>query len=466
MYYIFPKFSGRARGKTDTTPNPPPHTIQSRGRCQIEVGPHVFAETSFYEVQYLPPAPAGSFIHSWQSPYSAYAPYGQQNAYAASPVPIQTTSPLLSSLTSVTTITPALINQVNAAAASNPTLANLLQLAAAGKASPEQLKTLGLLIQSLAAPESSEALSSAANLLSSVQPYPPPVAANTSVKDFDLVLQYHETSSERWIIPRGPVICEKVADGRTPDFVYDIILTLALKVPKQPQSSAEAADTDKSPSQVVSMRLKRPPPALWETIWRWVGGEEKLKENRLILDDLKQQNRVYLAHRLPQNALLMQLQNAAAPQYAMKSIKPGPVVAPRAKRKPVQRKPTQPASAAPQALGSAATSSKPTGTEALASGSSNAPPPEAKRRKIMKPPPSQIRCVSCQQTDVPLILGGRFCRPCVDTGKATAVYVPYRPPQYAYPAPHIAPAAPVTASATTGSAPPPPHIANDAKKKQ
>lgn len=54
---------------------------------------------------------------------------------------------------------------------------------------------------------------------------------------------------------------------------------------------------------------------------------------------------------------------------------------------------------------------------------------------------SQIRCISCSQTDVPLILGGRkhssiflflpdctyifsgFCRPCVDGGKAIGATV-------------------------------------------
>jgi hypothetical protein len=192
---------------------------------------------------------------------------------------------LLSSLTSVTAITPTLINQVNAAAASNPTLANLLQLAAAGKGSPEQLKTLGLLIQSLATPESSEALSTAANLMkASAQP---PVPVNNSVKEFDLVFQYHETSYERWILPRGPVICEKVADTRTADLAYDIVLTMALQPPKVAPSSAEAVATEKPPSQIVTIRLKRPPPMIWEIIWKWVGGEEKLNENRVILDNLK-----------------------------------------------------------------------------------------------------------------------------------------------------------------------------------
>ncbi|KAJ7103321.1 hypothetical protein B0H15DRAFT_975624 [Mycena belliarum] len=410
MYHIFPKFSGRGRGKLDASPVPPPHTIQSRGRCQIEIGPHIFTETSFFEVRYLlPGSAASSSIYSWQSPY-------------------------------VTDITPALINQVNAAAAANPTLANLLQLAAAGKASPEQLQTLGLLIQSLSVPESPEALSSAANLMSSLaQPYTPPVAASPPAKDFDLVLQYHETQTERWTIPRGPVICEKVADTRIPDLAYDIILTLALQVPKQPESSAGAADANKPTSQVVSMRLKRPPPALWETIWRWVGGEDKLKENRIILDDLK----------------------AVAPQYVMRPIKPGPIIAPRAKRKPAQRKPPQVAanpSATSQASGSAAAASSSTS----APGSSGTTQPDAKRRKVTKQPHNEIRCVSCQQADVPLILGGLlksgtgFCRP---------------PPQYTYPVQSTAPTAHVSASSFTGYTPsqPPPQppavVSNEQQNK-
>ncbi|KAJ7361526.1 hypothetical protein DFH08DRAFT_377014 [Mycena albidolilacea] len=472
MYSAFPRFSGRVRGKPDHLV-PAPHTMRGIGRCQIEIGPHSFADTSFYEVQYLPPAPAttSSLIQSpWQPQYT---PYGQQNAQATSaPVAQHTTSPLLSSLSSMSSISPSLINQVNSAAASNPTLANLLQLAAAGKGSPEQLKTLGLLIQSLATPESSEALSSAANLAqSSAQPFTPPATATTSVKEFDLVFQYYETSYERWILPRGPVICEKVADTRTPGLTYDIVLTMALQPPpKAAQSSVAVVDTESPSSQVVTIRLKRPPPAIWETIWKWVGGEEKLNENRKILDGLKKQtDRVYLAHRIPENSLLTQLRNASASTYVMKSIKPGPVVAPRPKRKPAQRKPTQPIpalqfSTTPQISGAAVASSGTsflTPTTAVPAQSSTTGEPDAKRIKVAKPKPATplvaIRCVSCQQTDVPLILGGRFCRPCVDSGKATTVYVPYRPPQAQYQVQRDIPVAPVYAQPrNTGALAPPP----------
>ncbi|KAF8215999.1 hypothetical protein K438DRAFT_1954682 [Mycena galopus ATCC 62051] len=450
----------RGRGKPDAVP--PPHTIQFRGRCQIEIGPHIFSETSFYEVQYLPPAPppTPSFIQSsWQPAQYSYAPYAPQNAQAASQASVaqQTTSPLLSSLASMSSISPALINQVNAAAASNPTLSNLLQLAAAGKGTPEQLKTLGLLIQSLATPESSEALSSAANLAqSSPQPFPPPppVPAPTAVKEFDLVFQYYDTAHERWIFPRGPVICEKVADTRTTGLTYDIVLTMALQLPPNAAQPSAAVDTEKPSLQVVIIRLKRPPPAIWETIWKWVGGEEKLNANRKYLDDLKKQTeRVYLAHRIPENSLLTQLRNATASNYAMKSIKPGPVVVPRPKRKPAQRKPAQPTPATPQASGSGTQApraavvspSNPFLAPGTASGSTSGQP-DPKRIKVSKPGAlPEIRCVSCQQTDVPLILGGRFCRPCVDSGKATTVYVPYKPPQAQYQSQQNIPVAPVYA---------------------
>ncbi|KAJ7170086.1 hypothetical protein C8R46DRAFT_1091085 [Mycena filopes] len=461
MYFVFPRFSGRVRGKPEAVP--PPHTLHFRGRCQIEIGPHVFSETSFYEAQYLPtPTAPPSTQSSWQSsPYnSSYVPYGLGGQV---PVP-QNTSPLLSSLSSVTAITPNLINQVNAAAASNPTLANLLQLAAAGKGTAEQLKTLGLLVQSLASPESSEAISAANSMpSSSAQPYPP-VAPTVSVKEFDLVFQYYETAHERWVLPRVPVICEKVADTRTPGLTYDIVLTMALPSPRVAEIGVDAGKL--LPQVVTTIRLRRPPPAIWETIWRWVGGEDKFKENRILIDNLKKNTeRAYLAHQIPQNSLLAQLQNATASNYVMKPIKPGPVVVPKAKRKPAQRKPPQPAQpqTAPQASGSgipaatwASTSTLPPATATSIQGSSAPTPPDPKRRKTSKPKQTlPLRCVSCQQTDVPLILGGRFCRPCVDSGKATTVYVPYKPQQNAYQ--QNMPVAPVYAQAAArqNTLPPP-----------
>ncbi|KAJ7925990.1 hypothetical protein B0H13DRAFT_2567061 [Mycena leptocephala] len=406
-----------------------------------------------------------------------FVPWNPQAASQA-PVVQHSTSPLLSSLTSVTAITPTLINQVNAAAASNPTLANLLQLAAAGKGSPEQLKTLGLLIQSLATPESSEALSTAANLMkASAQP---PVPVNNSVKEFDLVFQYHETSYERWILPRGPVICEKVADTRTADLAYDIVAP----------SSAEAVATEKPPSQIVTIRLTSAANDMGDYLE--VGGwEEKLNENRVILDNLKVKGflcklTIYLSYILETNGEIifgasntpeltpntaskreMQvLHFAAASNHVMKSIKPGPVVAPKPKRKPAQRKPTV---FAVQPL----LHLRPPGLPLLLLLPLRVPhlwlqrplrprpapfhtnQPDPKRRKVLsKPKPTvpSLRSMRVLQADGCSAHPGRnqlvgFCRPCVDSGKATTVYVPYKPPQHPYQAQQNIPVAPVYAQA-------------------
>jgi len=40
------------------------------------------------------------------------------------------------------------------------------------------------------------------------------------------------------------------------------------------------------------------------------------------------------------------------------------------------------------------------------------PPPKKKRRSKVAPSLPKIACVACGHTDVPLIMGGRYCRPC------------------------------------------------------
>ncbi|KAK0455999.1 hypothetical protein EV421DRAFT_1895266 [Armillaria borealis] len=328
---FFPKFSSRSRGGKSSDISPPAHTIQSRGRCDLEVGPHIFSGTTFSEVHYLSSQPPSQVPQSYQ-PYqstssannSSWTSYGNTystNAPQAPPQPneSQSSAPLLSSLSSVTIITPALIHQVNSAASSNPTLANLLQLAAAGKASPDQLQTLGLLIQSLA---HSPAVMSQ-NAMPSPS-YPPPPA-----KEFDLVFEFQETSSERWILPRGPALCERKIDSSVTDAAYDIIITTCLA----PYVGFY---------EVVTFRLIKAPLPVWDMVSRWVGGEEKMKESRVILDQLMKNRRPrsYLGHQLLPGSLLTQLQNANTSPYAMKLLKPGQSSGSRSRRKPAQRKPS------------------------------------------------------------------------------------------------------------------------------
>ncbi|KAL0951517.1 hypothetical protein HGRIS_008202 [Hohenbuehelia grisea] len=537
---VFPKFSSKGKGKAADVV-PPPHTPYFRGRCDLEIGPLIFPDTAIYEVHYLPVYSPTDQRPS--APYSSvYTPYGQQ---AAQPTPAVASSPLLSSLSSLTHITPNLINKVNSAAATNPTLANLLQLAANGGASGDQLKTLGLLIQSLASTDM--ASGSSAPSTAQAQPAPSP---QIPLKEFDFVLEFQDIPHERFLFPRSPVVCERLADSDARSYSSDVTITFGVPFekpapPPPPDGTTPGADTTKgvTPSQVVALRIHKASPAVWDTLSRWTGDAEKMKSNREILDKIKEPERVYLAHRLSEGPLLSLLQAAAAPTFTMKSIDPAKGGATKPRRRPAKPKqatdkdkekektprhkaqapsvtivpaknvpqasysPAAPAPAPPPSSSnphsvmsimsltsptvpttilslapptrtqapSAPTPTPPTytapvytppvytpptytpppthpppqqqtythptaGVLSLAPNTilslappghvahpppshrpSPAAPPPAKKKRTTQPKAPVMRvlsCHSCGQTDVPLVLGGRFCRPCVDNGKA------------------------------------------------
>ena len=199
-------------------------------------------------------------------------------------------APFISSLAEVTSITPVLIHRVNTAASANPILSNLLQLAAAGNASPDQLKTLGLLIQSLAnmedLPVAAALLQQPPSTLVHHQKSPP-------VKDFDLVLEFREAPGERWVFPRVSVYGEQIPTPSTTNSSQDVLLTTcipfsvandaALNVSQQPGLETS---TESSVQQIATLRLKEAPSAIWDTIYRWIGGEDKMRSNKVQIDSL------------------------------------------------------------------------------------------------------------------------------------------------------------------------------------
>ncbi|KAG5353659.1 hypothetical protein C0989_003796 [Termitomyces sp. Mn162] len=418
LYSAFPRFSSRVRGGKATDPAPP-HTIQTRGKCDLEIGPHIFTDTIFYEVHYLPPQPSSvgltsqlTTTGSWQTQTSYAAPS------QSSIVPTNTaksSTPLASNLTSVTTITPALINQVNSAASSNPTLANLLQLAAAGLATSDQLKTLGLLIQSLATSEINQAVPSSLAATPTLPPLPT-VTPIAPVKEFDLVLEFRENPNERWVFPRGLVTCERTtklpavnASSRT--VIKTCLPSSNLVTPEiipMPGQAGPSVSPMVEVPQVVTFILEKTPLAVWDTISRWAGNQEKMQENKVKLDAMKPTEHVYLGYRLSEGPLLNQLQIASAPTYTMKSLKTVTTTAMRAKRK-VTSRPKAATQQIDQRLQDTAPIDK--------------PPTKRKRtsHQTERPLPTPIQCVSCKNQDVPLILGGRFCRPCVEAGHTTTI---------------------------------------------
>lgn len=301
----FPKFSSRARGNKD--PAPPPHTIQTRGRCDLVIGPHIFPDTVFYEVHYLPPqgSQPSSFPTQpqaanpfWQSS-SSYTTSYPQNVTAGSgaqtPQTDSTTvatpfksvsSSSLNSIPSSITLTPNLIQQVNSAASSNPILANLLQIAASGKATQDQLKTLGLLIQSFATLSSTSSTTQAQPALSTFLSLASYQRASIlpPVKEFDLVFEFRETPNDRWFIPRVPVYTERKPPPEQPNDL-DISLLTCVPFNADKTSQIEGQTTTEKPVQYpVTFILKNAPFTIWETIWRWIGGEEKNKANKVELE--------------------------------------------------------------------------------------------------------------------------------------------------------------------------------------
>ena len=153
---VFPKFVSKSKGKNQAElPQPPPHTLRFVSKCDVEIGPHIFYECLFYEAIYTPTSlpMTNSISAGSQSARSPGTP--SRNASSSKPAPALGSAGTAQSSTTQESwkpeITPALIAQVNEAASTNPTLQSLLQSAAKGEASQDQLKTLGFFIQSLAA---------------------------------------------------------------------------------------------------------------------------------------------------------------------------------------------------------------------------------------------------------------------------------------------------------------------------
>ena len=362
--------------------------MKSLGKFDFQVGPHTFPDTSVYEAHYLPSTPAPqpprpvpnqptsstwSTAPAYRAPtYTPYFPYGSLATSSAATYPSlqRASTPLVSAVASETPITPALINRVNDAASTDPILANFLQLAASGRASSDQLKTLALLIQSLAAAQSSSMpLSVLGSLLgpeprsplnlpgiqtapststpsSSAPPTPTnpvtqsqpnsdsPSPAQTAApsapqapKEFDLVLEFPEKPYDRWLVPRVPVVCERTPSTGNVEAIL-LLFALPFPKPKKTQEETESAtptstDTE-APQEVVQFRITKVHQAFWASLLNWAGGSAKIETNRQILAKIvsltKLSNssaltpfqavpeRVYLQHQLPEGDFLTKLQ--------------------------------------------------------------------------------------------------------------------------------------------------------------
>lgn len=294
--------------------------------------PVAVSQPTTFVYQSAPANPLSQAVNQSQAlSSSTFASAGESNA-------------LLSSLSSTLPVPPGLITQVNAAATSNPTLANLLQQAASGQATPDQLKTLGLLIQSLASSPvtnipATTSQPTAPGTDSSSTPFltTPAVTQQyqyqTAIKDFDIVLEFRESPSDRWVFPRGPAMCEFVSTSGDPGSIGDLTVATivpfpSMTPPQDPSGSESSAPTESATKHVVEFHFKIANSYIWDTFSRWVGPKEKMEENRKILMEIvtkffhvglivflifllsqepPEQN--FLAYRLPEGSQLTQIQN-------------------------------------------------------------------------------------------------------------------------------------------------------------
>lgn len=252
----FPRFSAKSRGGRPPATQPPPHTIRAHGRYDLSIGPHIFPNTAIYEVHYIPQGP-------------------QQVQPAAGPPP--------PSQPQEAVVTPTLISQVNAAAESNPILSRLLHTAAAGRATPEEINTLGILIRSLGI---------------SAEPAPPPpvavpsapVAPPQPVKEFDIVIEFQERTTDRWVFPRGITTIEPSLPEPNALHKRDLLMNVALPFPPNISTTEKGSQDEPTPvhepTRVVTFRWVGVPPSVHEMVVRWIGGEAKITENMHNLENI------------------------------------------------------------------------------------------------------------------------------------------------------------------------------------
>ena len=215
-----------------------------------------------YRINYYPQPQEPSTYSTPQEPQTSWGPstsygstsYGATSYYRSATQPQEPSNPLVA-------ITPELLTRVTTAGTTNPTLANLLRLAASRQATQEELKRLGALIQSLAAvPEE----------VFPTQP-PPEQAPVTPVKLPDLVVEFKERAGTQFLLPRGHSLCERV-ESASGDGGHDVMLTTCLRVPKA--TAPIPSDPQAPPAEtedVITFRFANSSEEFWYFLSSWVG---------------------------------------------------------------------------------------------------------------------------------------------------------------------------------------------------
>ncbi|KAJ3573048.1 hypothetical protein NP233_g2684 [Leucocoprinus birnbaumii] len=422
LYHTFRKFTSKARGAKAPEP-PPPHTIVPRGKCDLVVGPHQFRQTTFYEVHYMQPATPVQTYQSSTNLYPSYAANGTQQQVAgtstsvATPAPASTPSGPSDDLRLTLgegleyTISSDLVARIHHEASVNPIFAAKFRLAVDPNATPEQIRNFAFALPHLPGVKVSGAPTSLTlSTTEQQQQQQQQQVRLPPVREWDFVIEYNETPNERWLIPRGTLAsCSRLL-SKDGSGLSEVTLNLRLPIPQPPQP-----DGTTPPEPLVRYKSSK--------IW-----DEKNMENAGALGKIPKRQKVFLARHIPQGALLTQLQAAQTPGYTVRPLKQGPSNPPRPRRKPAQKPKPKPTPQEPltTAAGTPTETINGVATSVTTSVTPTLQPPKPAK------PPKEPKRTETSTTDVPLMKGGRFCRECVEAGKADDA-IPQLPPKHTLP---------------------------------
>lgn len=248
------------------------------------------------------PSPAAS---TGPSSETAAAAVDTATASAA----VASTSASTSSTTEISAQNASLIVQLNAAAAVNPLLAQILTLAAQGKASTQQLQALTAYIQAttsiaqknkekqqqlaIAKPAKKRSggkkrKSEATEVLNEDDPALNELKAETDVNaKRDVIFEFRENINDRWLFPEDAIL-----EATTMAEPFDLVASFYLP------SDNKSLPTQANPHQAVTMHLS----AVTERMWRSL--QRATNDVDVVCSSFKDKmryipNRVYLQYRTP-----------------------------------------------------------------------------------------------------------------------------------------------------------------------
>ncbi|KAG9086699.1 hypothetical protein FS749_003445 [Ceratobasidium sp. UAMH 11750] len=269
----FLRFSTRSKNRADQVhPAPPPHSLSLAGSCDLEIGPHLFPQTNIYFVQY-------QYTHT-HTPAPVPTPKPVQ-APAPTPAPAAT-QPAAAPIT----VSHELHAKVLAAAAKDPELQTILQLAAQGRANVAQLRVLGTTIKAIeagtypnvsttgtqppAAPAPTASTSRppapapAAVAPAIPRPAPAPIPTTPAIPTTAILIEFAERPVDRWLLPSEYVLLDKTSNG---DVLLSTFYPFDAYVPSGSVGPNGVAVRSK-PANPLTMRFVAAPTGVWTALSR------------------------------------------------------------------------------------------------------------------------------------------------------------------------------------------------------